>query len=195
MLPLATSACAQGYHRGRWWVRQRALRGITGDGGGYVSVRSGVSQGTVVGTSACAQGYHRGRWWVRQRALRGITGDGGGYVSVRSGVSQGMVVGPALSLAYTNDLPEQLTSKTRLFAYDTAVYTLPSTDIDQRQRQLDPQRLENWEQRWDMTFHLEKCSTLPVTRNRSTSCHLCQLSRCHHHPKHHMGPGHQPYLC
>jgi len=53
-----------------------------------------------------------------------------GYVNVRSGVSQGTVVRPALILTYTNDLPGQHTTRTHLFADDTAVYRLSSTDRD-----------------------------------------------------------------
>ena len=67
------------------------------------------------------------------------------WVSVSSGVPQGSVVGPALFLAYINDLPEQLSSQTRLFADDTAVYRLSASSRHKDQLQHDLQHLESWE--------------------------------------------------
>ena len=88
-------------------------------------------------------------------------------VSVQSGVPQGSVLGPTLFLAYINDLPEDLSSLTKLFADDTAVYRLKATPTDINLLQEDLQKLETWEQSWDMSFHPGKCTTLPVTRARN----------------------------
>ena len=101
----------------------------------------------------------------RQAVLvNGITSD---FVSVQSGVPQGSVVAPALFLAYINDLPEQLSSLTRLFADDTAVYRLSATEYDHSQLQQDLLQLQEWEKSWDMEFHPGKCTTLPVTKSTS----------------------------
>ena len=44
-------------------------------------------------------------------------------VSVLSGVPQGSVLGPLLFILYVNELPELVSSKIRMFADDTKVYT------------------------------------------------------------------------
>ena len=96
-----------------------------------------------------------------------VDGASSSQVSVQSGVPQGSVLGPTLFLAYINDLPEDLSSLTKLFADDTAVYRLKATQTDINLLQEDLQKLETWEQSWDMSFHPGKCTTLPVTRARN----------------------------
>ena len=51
-----------------------------------------------------------------------LDGEESGSVPVTSGVPLGSVLGLILFLIYTNDLPDELASKVRLFADDTAVY-------------------------------------------------------------------------
>jgi hypothetical protein len=96
--------------------------------------------------------------------FEGVASD---YINVRSGVPQGSVLGPCLFLLYINDLPQQLTSKTRLFADDTAVYRSILSHDDRLTLQQDLDKLAVWEDRWDMRFHPGKCTTLPVTRSHT----------------------------
>jgi len=97
----------------------------------------------------------------RQQAVV-VDGAKSDLVGVKSGVPQGSVLGPSLFLVYINDLPKNLSSPTRLFADDTAVYRLIQSGQNQTQLQQDLHELEKWENSWEMVFHPGKCTTLPV---------------------------------
>ncbi|KAI8502052.1 Nuclear inhibitor of protein phosphatase 1 [Branchiostoma belcheri] len=47
---------------------------------------------------------------------------------------------------------------------DSPVYKVVVHPVQQDLLQQDLQSLEQWENKWDMTFHPEKCVYMPVTR-------------------------------
>ena len=97
-----------------------------------------------------------------------------------SSFSQSSVLGPIHFLIYINDLPEELTSKVRLFTDDTAVYlTVGSTD-DRNVLQQDLDKLMVWESRWDMEFNALKCHVVRVTTSRK-SVHFPFTCELHGH--------------
>ena len=93
--------------------------------------------------------------------LNGVKSD---KIAVSSGVPQGSVLGPILFLAYINDLPDQVKSRVRLFADDTAIYLAINSEGESTILQNDLHTLGIWEKRWDMSFNPSKCQVLHITR-------------------------------
>ena len=87
-------------------------------------------------------------------------------IHVKSGVPQGSVLGPCLFLCYINDLPEKVVSNTRLFADDTAIDRIIRSEEDTALLQKDLDSLSEWETKWDMSFHPDKCHVLCIKRSK-----------------------------
>ena len=108
--------------------------------------------------------------WIREflsNRLQEVIVDGSvsDPAPVISGVPQGTVLGPILFLIFINDLPANLTSRSRLFADDCIVYNRIRNRTDQENLQRDLDRLAEWEGRWGMEFHPQKCNILTCTRS------------------------------
>ena len=104
-----------------------------------------------------------------------VNGASSEYVSVESGVPQGSVLGPTLFLLYINDLPDGLTSTPRLFADDTACHKKVKNSNDQSSLQNDLDKLADWEKRWKMSFHPQKCSVVHMTRRLNSDIYPYHL--------------------
>ena len=96
-----------------------------------------------------------------------LNGSNSDNIPVSSGVPQGSVLGPILFLAYINDLPDQVRSRVRLFADDTAMYLALDKQDDSEILQKDLESLEKWEKLWDMSFNPSKCQVIHVTRRQT----------------------------
>ena len=86
-----------------------------------------------------------------------LNGESSDTSPVLSGVPQGTVLDPLLFLAYINDLPDCISkdSKIRLFADDCVTYRVINDGADTEQLQQDLNALQDWEQKWLMSFHPE----------------------------------------
>ena len=93
-----------------------------------------------------------------------VDGEGSGWVPVESGVPQGTVLDLVLFLAFINDLPKAVKSNVRLFTDDCVVYRQVKSDSDCAILQDDLDSLENWENKWCMSFNATKCNTIAITR-------------------------------
>ena len=86
---------------------------------------------------------------------------------VTSGVPQGTVLGPLLFLAYiNNDMPECVTSNINLFVDDSLLFRKVQRNSDCQELQEDLDRLQEWEQKWQMSFNADKCEVLRITNKR-----------------------------
>ena len=87
-------------------------------------------------------------------------------LDVLSGAPQGTVLGPLLVLIYIKDLPTVCkSSKAYLFADDTLLYMHIANDGDSTKLQ-DLTALEDWESKWQMSFHPEKYTVLRMITNK-----------------------------
>ena len=92
-------------------------------------------------------------------------------INVTSGDPQGSVLGPLLFLIYINDLPDyiQNNSTVKLFADDTIIYHPITNQQDTNALQEDLDALQRWESDWLMHFHPQKCQTMHITTNATSS--------------------------
>ena len=87
---------------------------------------------------------------------------------VLSGVPQGSVLGPLLFIIYINDLTDNLSSNTYLFADDTKMAkainkTSKTVDIDILQNDIDS--AFNWTDTWLMQLNSAKCKVMHLGKN------------------------------
>ena len=83
-----------------------------------------------------------------------------------SGVPQGTFLGPLL-FCFINDLPDCVQLSTRLLADDCILYRRIRNDKEAEILQVDLNQLAEWEKKWGMAFHPDKCSTLRISRSKN----------------------------
>lgn len=95
---------------------------------------------------------------------------------VDSGVPQGTVLGPLLFLLHINDLPDNVTSKVRLFADDCLLYRPIYSANDQLSLQRDLDALVEWSKKWGMKFNAKKCESIRMCRKRNPLTRMYTIS-------------------
>ena len=79
---------------------------------------------------------------------------------MKSDIPQGTVLGPILFVIFVNDLTDDLTSMTKLFADDTKVYRDVSNCEDASSLQEDVETLTTWSGVWQLPFNATKCKCM-----------------------------------
>ena len=99
-----------------------------------------------------------------------VNGCSSNPTNVMSGVPQGTVVAPLLFLCYISDLPENVSSKVRLYADDVLIY---NSKEDCLMLQEDLNSLQLWANKWQMMFNTDKCELIRIT---NTKLHICMTT-------------------
>ena len=91
------------------------------------------------------------------------------YMSVRAGVPQGSVLGPLLFLIYINDISDNLSCLTRLFADDSSLSS-SSTDLNLIETEINSNldRLHQWAKDWLVIFNPNKTDAMLFTNRLFT---------------------------
>ena len=87
-----------------------------------------------------------------------------------SGIPQGSVLGPLLFLIYINDLPDNIRSKSLLFADDTKIFREITCKEDAVELQSDIDSLDKWSKKWLLSFNLTKCHVLTIGKVFNIQC-------------------------
>jgi hypothetical protein len=92
-------------------------------------------------------------------------------------------------LLYVNDIGDKISPQTsiKLFADDCLLYRTIKTREDEEQLQADLSTMIEWSNTWLMSFNVDKCHLLKITRHRTnieTSYHIesKKLSQVPSHP-------------
>ena len=96
-----------------------------------------------------------------------IEGIASSPTTVLSGVPQGTVLGPLFFLLYINDISVDSSSTIRLLADDCIMYKEIHSSQDSLDLQKDLDRLQRWEQQWQMRLNKDKCFVMQVSHKKN----------------------------
>ena len=97
----------------------------------------------------------------RSQVVR-VNGEKSEETAVLSDIPQGSVLGLLLFVVYINDLPESVKSNIFLFADDTKILKQITSKEDALDLQSDIDSLEQWSNKWLLSFHPDKCHVLTL---------------------------------
>ena len=105
------------------------------------------------------------RWirnWLAGCSQRVINQTHSDWTPVTSGVPQCSVLGPLLFLIYINDLDNNIISKISKFANNTKLCHKARYPEDIIELQEDINKLEDWANKWQMKFNVDKCAVMHI---------------------------------
>ena len=93
------------------------------------------------------------------------------WKDVISGVPQGSVIGPVLFIIYINDLPDNLSNITKIYADDTKILgRIRKNFIEQDTllMQEDINKVYDWTNTWLMRLNIEKCKIMHIGKKNNS---------------------------
>ena len=98
------------------------------------------------------------------------------WSSVSSGVPQGSILGPMLFLIYANDISDNISSQTRMFADDCTLFREIKCRDDCIQLQRDLTKIHQWSQTWQLKLNISKCKSLCVSNKKTPPHHVYSIN-------------------
>ena len=86
-----------------------------------------------------------------------VEGSLSNWEDVPSGNPQGSELGPTLFVVFINDMPDVITSLSKMFADDAKVFRQIETSADTATLQNDLNHLTDWSIKWQTNFNVNKC--------------------------------------
>ena len=98
-----------------------------------------------------------------------VKGEASNWLTVTSGVPQGSLLGPLFFIVYINDLPGVISkeSSIALYADDSKMYRVISTQEDLSTFQSDVDKISDWCKMNKMRINTKKCKIMRITRKKS----------------------------
>jgi hypothetical protein len=107
----------------------------------------------------------------RQRVV--VNGKLSSWTYILSGIPQGSVLGPILFVIFINDLPDVVSSTSKIFADDTKLFRAIRIIEDHDVLQQDLDNLVEWSNKWQLGFNETKCKSLHLgSSNQRLNYHM-----------------------
>ena len=99
-----------------------------------------------------------------------VKGEASDWLTVTSGVPQGSLLGPLFFIVYINDLPGVISkdSSIALYADDSKMYRVISTQEDLSTFQSDIDKISDWCKMNKTRINTKKCKIMRITRKKVT---------------------------
>ena len=101
--------------------------------------------------------------WLTDRKQRvELNGKASDWICENSGFPQGLVLGPILFIIYVNDIDDGIACKISKLADDTKIANTVITEVQRQIIQNYLKTLEDWAEKWQIKFNLDKCHLLHI---------------------------------
>jgi retron-type reverse transcriptase len=111
-----------------------------------------------------------------------INGETSDTKSINAGVPQGSILEPMFFLIYINDIVNNISCNTKLFADDTPLYLVVDNEYEAaEQLNKDIESIQQWSQKWLIKFNPDKTEIMTISRKTSkTPPSPCLHGQCNY---------------